>query len=201
MKKISVETELAFFKRIKRNKWARYISVLKRSWRRACLRYNARKKVFVLGSLTHSRLAQPYIRFVNEFLKERGYEVLSDHNGADQPVKNFLETIGSSERHDVETLHNLFRDNDNRWIRECGFLVAELSQPSLGVGGEWENCRLKPELGSFVTPMLGIYQDGSKVSPYITGIAEYEREYIWFRPYKTKDDLVRILTQFLKEFT
>src|SRR3989344_375561 len=171
-------------------------TILHQAWRMAQERRIARRKVFVVASLTHGRLALPYVKFALRFLGERGCEILSEHNGADHPVKKFLEKVNAPAAQGPD-LHNIFRDNDNRWVRECGLLVAELSEPSLGVGGEWENCRLKPELGSFLTPMLGVYLADKKVSPYVTGVTEEEKSYIWFRPYLTEEDLTSILSEFL----
>ncbi len=162
-------------------------------------RHEARKEVFIAASLTHARTALPYVKFAIKFVREKGYRVLSEHNGSDQPVKTFLEQIGNPQTTD-DDFHNLFRDNDNEWTMQCGMFIADLTDPSHGVGGEWENCRLKPELGSFLTPMLGIFPEGTKVSAYIDGIREEEGPFIWFRSYRDESDLAGVLWEFLGEF-
>lgn len=162
-------------------------------------RHEARHEVFIAASLTRARTALPYVKFAIKFVRGQGCRVLSEHNGADYPVKTFLEQVGNPQTTD-DDLHNLFRDTDNEWIMQCGMFIADLTDPSHGVGGEWENCRLKPELGSFLTPMLGIFQEGAKVSAYIDGVREEEKPFIWFRSYRDESDLAGVLWEFLGEF-
>ena len=170
--------------------------IIDAAWKMALQRHEARKEVFVAASLTRARSTLPYVKFAIKFVRGQGYRVLSEHNGADHPLKTFLEQVGNPETYN----HNLFRDTDNTWIKKCGLFIADLTDPSHGVGGEWENCRLKPELGSFLTPMLGISLADTKVSAYVDGIREEEKSFIWFRSYRDEDDLAGILSEFLEKF-
>lgn len=72
--------------------------------------------------------------------------------------------------------------------------------PSHGVGGEFEHCRLKPRLGFNRTPMLGLYLERRNISPYLLGISDEEKSYIWFRSYFSNSDLALILDEFLSAF-
>jgi len=155
-----------------------------------------KKKVFVAASITGGRETLPFVKFIVRFLQDRGCEVPSVHNAGDNPVQTFVEKIEDP----TATDDNSFRDWDNKWIDEGDLFVAEVSTPSHGVGGEFEHCRLKPQLGLNLTPILCLHLRGRNVSPYLTGISERERDHIWFRPYRNEDDLKDILEEFLSSF-
>jgi len=168
--------------------------------RMALRRWEARKNVFIAASLTRARTTLPYVKFAISVVREQGFRVLSEHNGSDQPIRTFLDQVGNPPTPD-DDLHNLFRDTDNEWIMKCGLFIADLTDPSHGVGGEWENCRLKPQLGSFLTPMLGIFLEGTNVSGYIDGIRPEEKPFIRFRSYSSRADLAGVLWEFLGELS
>lgn len=155
-----------------------------------------RKSVFVATSLTGGRAMKPYVVYMVKFLQKRGYNVLSTHNAADDPIREFVKKIGDP----TATDDHSFREGDNKWIEECNLFIAEVTTPSHGVGGEFEHCRLKPRMGLPTTPMLCVYLKGTTVSPYIKGVSTLESPYIWFQPYRNKRDLNRILTEFLTVF-
>lgn len=154
------------------------------------------KTVFVAASITGGRETLPFVKFITKFLQDRGYDVPSVHNAGDDPIQTFVEKVGNP----TATNDNSFRDWDNTWIEECELFIAEVSTPSHGVGGEFEHCRLKPRMGLNRIPMLAVYLGEIEVSPYLTGISEEEKTYIWFRVYRNEEDLAGILSEFLAAF-
>lgn len=82
-------------------------------------------KIYFAGSIAGGRkYLDTYIKIV-DFLKKKGHRVLSDH-------------IVKPDVFDYEknfTDREIF-ERDLEWIRECDLFIAEVSNPSLGVGYE-----------------------------------------------------------------
>ena len=79
---------------------------------------------------------------------------------------------------------------DVQWIRECDFLLAEVSTPSHGVGYE---IGYALSLGKRV---LCLYRNGRKVSKMILGNPHPQ---LTVRNYETSDQAVNLLRSYLKE--
>lgn len=156
----------------------------------------SREKVFVAASITGGRERLPFVITIMELLRLQGCKILSPHNGAADPVEIFTKAVGDP----AATNDASFYQWNVRWIEEAELFVAEMTTPSHGVGAEFEHCRLKPRLGFNQTPMLCLFSHESKVSPHLTGVSETEKEYIWFRPYRSGTDLAHTITQFLAMF-
>ncbi len=154
------------------------------------------KTAFVAASITHGRETLPFVRFIIGLLQYHGYDVPSVHNAADDPVKVFVEKIGDPTATDPAS----FYEWNNRWIEEADIFVAEMSIPSDGRGAEFERCILKPRLGLSQTPILGVYLEGSRVSPHILGAGQ-KKTHIWFRSYREISDLRIALEDFLVAFS
>jgi hypothetical protein len=152
--------------------------------------------VFVAASITGGMQTLPVRKFIVKHLQQRGYEVPSIHNAADDPIRAFVEKIGDP----TATTPVHFRRWNNRWIEEAKLFVAEASLPSSGLGAEFERCILKQRLGLNLTPMLCLHKAGKTVSPHLIGIELYEERYVWFRPYDTMGDISLILDQFIAAF-
>ena len=154
------------------------------------------KRAFVAASISGGREMLDTVKYIISIVEEREYEVLSLHNGSDDPVQTFLEKTGDPDA----TSDNDFRDWDNRWIEAADIFIAEISTPSHGVGAEFEHCRLKPRLRLPLTPILCLYKRGvGRISPMIKGIADDE-SYIWVREYHDFFSLKMILVAFLETF-
>ena len=81
---------------------------------------------------------------------------------------------------------------DVRWIRECDFLLAEVSTPSHGVGYE---------IGYALSQgkrVLCLYRNGRKVSKMILGNPHPQ---LSVRNYETPDQAVNLLCSYLKEIS
>jgi len=114
-------------------------------------------------------------------LQEEGFDVLTTHTTED----------GSIEKENgLDTAHIYKRDY--RWIKECDFMVAEISNPSLGVGAEISDAiTLKKQ----VISMFSI--DELKVSAYILGKLK-KTENCRYSGYDDKDDFIEIVKEFSK---
>jgi len=154
------------------------------------------KRAFVGASSDGGEDYRAIVKFIIEFLGERGIEVRSQHNGSLEPVKTFLKMVGDPTRTD----DNSFRDTDCKWIEEDDLFIAEASHRSTGLGAEFHHARLKPRLGLPLTPILVVHQPGCYVSPMLKGISKSEEGYIWIRKYANPEELRGILLEFLARF-
>lgn len=154
------------------------------------------KTVFVAASITSGRNYLPFVKTIIDYLQKCGYYVPSIHNGGDDPVETFASVVGDSVAQDPRN----YRPFDNHWIGRCQFLIAEVSTPSHGVGGEIEFCRQKPALGLILTPILLVHFRGSLVSPYISALTDEETKHIWVREYSAKKELIATIDEFLAAF-
>jgi len=94
-----------------------------------------KKKIYFAGSIRAGRDDHKYYLAIINHLKNR-FDVLTEHIGD----KNLTD---KGENKSVNYIFN----RDVAWIRQSDILVAEISQPSVGVG--WEIC-LAEQLGKKV---------------------------------------------------
>lgn len=114
-------------------------------------------KIYFAGSIRGGRDDAEVYRQLIEYL-QRYAEVLTEHIGEDS-----LSDQGESDR-DVYTIH----DRDMDWLLSADMIVAEVSNPSLGVGYE---------IGRAVEhdiPTVCLYRSNAdkKLSPMIAGADE-----------------------------
>ena len=84
------------------------------------------KKIYFAGSIRGGRAdAALYARMI-DFMKEKGHAVLTEHVG--HPELNLLEQ-GKDRDGEIYA-------QDTGWLRESELLIAECTNPSLGVGYE-----------------------------------------------------------------
>ena len=82
-------------------------------------------KIYFAGSIRGGRDDKElYLEIIN-YLKDYG-EVLTEHVG-DQSIS----TLGENDNKD-----NFIYKRDMEWLKECDFVIAEVTTPSLGVGYE-----------------------------------------------------------------
>ncbi|MFZ2071603.1 MAG: nucleoside 2-deoxyribosyltransferase [Halobacteriota archaeon] len=103
------------------------------------------------------RLAQEELRKIPDIIEEQGMEVISRH----QTSEKFM--ISESRLTNRE-----IHDRDYGWLKEADLLIAEITNPSLGVGAEIADA---VNLG---IPVLCVYKEEyeSQISAYIRGKAE-----------------------------
>ena len=116
------------------------------------------KKVFFACSMRGSfdAVDQKTLQQLPVALEELGLELMSKHQTQEGIVEQ-----------ENQTTNTFIHDRDYKWLEDCDFVVAEISNPSLGVGGEIADAA---NLGK---PVLGVYQlDEDKISAYIRGKLE-----------------------------
>ncbi len=144
-----------------------------------------KKKVFFACSMRGGQgvVDQEYLRQIPEVLKELGLELVSEHQTQE----------GIIQKEDELTPADI-HDRDYTWIKDSDVLIAEISNPSLGVGGEISDAI------PFGRPVLAIYQQApNKVSAYARGKLDvYDKGY--HVQYKSLDGLRDIVSGFMDEF-
>ena len=104
----------------------------------------------------YSRVKQAELRRIPDIIEELGLELISRH----QTQANFVER---ESRLTVRQIH----DRDYRWLVEADVIIAEITNPSLGVGAEIADAvHLK-------IPVLAVYKREyeDQISAYIRGKA------------------------------
>ncbi|MEA1907798.1 MAG: deoxyribonucleoside 5'-monophosphate N-glycosidase [Euryarchaeota archaeon] len=86
-------------------------------------------KIFLAGAIRGGRHMQPVYRHIYDFLRNRGYNVLSWH----------VVDPGSDEKEAKMSEQEIYR-RDISLLKESGSLIAEVTVPSIGVG--YEICRV-----------------------------------------------------------
>jgi nucleoside 2-deoxyribosyltransferase len=126
-------------------------------------------KIYFCGSISGGRrYLETYGRMV-EHLKAEGHRVLTEH------VAN-PNVLDLESEFTPEQIYN----RDIEWLKECDCVVAEVSNPSLGVG--YEICYAL----CMYTPVLCIYEKGVFLTRMLVGnnsegllVKEYESEADW----------------------
>lgn len=136
-------------------------------------------KVYFAASITGGRENQEMYFEIVDFLKKKGFLVLTEHVSY-KSISSYGETNLSSEE--------IFT-RDVNWIKECDILIADVTTPSLGVGYEIGFAE------SLNKKIICLYKEGSekKLSSMISG----NKKNI-VRNYKNKDELLRQLDILLK---
>jgi nucleoside 2-deoxyribosyltransferase len=108
--------------------------------------------IYFSGSIAGGRKYLDSYKKIVAYLKEKGHQVLTDHIIIDN-IFEFENQLKPEE---------IFQ-RDINWLNDCDVLIAEISNPSLGVG--YEICyALERKI-----PTLCIYQAGILVSRMIVG--------------------------------
>ncbi len=135
-------------------------------------------KIYFAGSISGGRqYLDTYARIV-DWLKGKGHSVLTEHVA----------------RADVLEMEKQWGERgvyerDVQMLADCDAVVAEVTNPSLGVG--YEICYALERS----KPVLCLYRRGTFVSRMITGNTS---PFITVRSYENDDELFRILATFLE---
>ena len=135
-------------------------------------------KIYFCGSIRGGReLAGLYAEIIT-LLKSYG-TVLTEHVGDREGISNEDELLSDRQIH----------DRDLQWIRESDLVVAEVTQPSLGVGYEIGRAI---EMGK---PVLCLYQgaDPGKLSAMIGGSGDVKRI-----DYSRPEELPEVFSRFME---
>ena len=137
------------------------------------------KRVFFSCSMRggYSKLAQAELRQIPDLLESLDLELLSRHQTQDDFWK-------SESRLTERQIH----DRDYRWLQKADLVIAEITNPSLGVGAELADAVW---LG---IPVLAVYKREyeHEISAYICGKAG-----VVCRAYRDTADLKEIIREFL----
>jgi nucleoside 2-deoxyribosyltransferase len=137
------------------------------------------QKVFFSCSMRggYGRVAQEELRKIPDLIEELGMEVISRH----QTQEDFIE---NESRLTEQQIH----DRDYRWLREADLVIAEITNPSLGVGAEIADA---VHLG---IPVLAIYKKEyeNQISAYISG-----KTGVACRAYSGYEELKEVIKEFV----
>lgn len=121
------------------------------------------------------------LKKLTDVLQKAGFDVLTTHTTEKGTIKkeNGLDTAYIYER-------------DLKWIEECDFMVAEISNPSLGVGSEISDAI------TLKKPVIGMFSvDEQKVSAYILGKLKKSKN-CRYSKYDDEDNFIEIVKEFSK---
>ncbi|MFH1522716.1 MAG: hypothetical protein ABIE43_02750 [Patescibacteria group bacterium] len=122
---------------------------------------------------------------IPEIIEELGCQVPSKH----QSSKSGVEDDGKLE-------NRFIHDRDYRWLIKCRAGIFEISNPSLGTGGEIS------DMIALDRPVLLLYKKGLEVdvSKYIQGKkgSEFVHVLVECHAYDTPNDIEKIIREFLK---
>ncbi|MEK6963098.1 MAG: nucleoside 2-deoxyribosyltransferase [Nanoarchaeota archaeon] len=139
-------------------------------------------KIYFAGSIRGGRGDAPLYLQIIEHLRTHG-EVLTEHVGDSQ-----LSILGEDGLTD-EHIHN----RDLKWLTQSNVIVAEVTNPSLGVGYEIGRT---VERGNQKILCLYRAQEGRKPSAMIAGCQSVTKA-----EYKTIEDAKRIIDSFFDRIT
>ena len=116
------------------------------------------KRVFFSCSMRggYSRVAQEELREIPDIIEALGLVLISRH----QTSENFMENESKLTEQEIH-------DRDYRWLKEADLVIAEITNPSLGVGAEIADA---VNLG---IPVLCVYKTEyeHQISAYVRGKA------------------------------
>ena len=141
---------------------------------------NRIRRVFFSCSMRggYSRVKQAELREIPDIIEELGLELISRH----QTQVNFLER---ESRLTEQQIH----DRDYRWLEEADLVIAEITNPSLGVGAEIADAvHLK-------IPVLAVYKREyeNQISAYIRG-----KTGVVCRAYSDHGELKEVIQEFVQ---
>lgn len=135
------------------------------------------KKVYFAGSIRGGRADAALYERIIRYIQQTDC-VLTEHVGCSH--LNLLEQ-GKKDA-------NIY-EQDSAWLRECDIVIAECTQPSLGVGYELAYAE------RFEKPCHIFYnKTKTQLSAMLTG-----NEYFKIHPYETEEDIFHVLEQLRKE--
>ena len=134
-------------------------------------------KIYFAGSITGGRQDADLYKEIIALLKQYG-EVLTEHIGASD----------LSNQGEISLERDFIFKRDVAWLTESDWVIAEVTNPSLGVGYE---LGISEKIGKRV---LCLYRENSdrKLSAMIEG-----NDYFYLAKYKTIQDLETIFIQHL----
>jgi len=139
------------------------------------------KRVFFSCSMRggYSRVAQEELRKIPDIIEALGLVLISRH----QTSENFMENESKLTEQEIH-------DRDYRWLKEVDLVIAEITNPSLGVGAEIADA---VNLG---IPVLCVYKKEyeHQISAYVRGKAG-----VVCRAYSDHDELKEVIREFVFE--
>ncbi|HNY92336.1 MAG TPA: nucleoside 2-deoxyribosyltransferase [bacterium] len=112
-------------------------------------------RIYFAASISGGRRYLPACTRMVEFLKDLGHTVLTEHIVAPDVLSGEMNF----------TAQQIY-ERDTAWLESCDRVVAEVSNPSLGVG--YEICYAL----HFGKPVIALHEEGLFISRMITGISQ-----------------------------
>lgn len=135
-------------------------------------------KIYFSGSIAGGRKYLETYKNIVAYLKKQGHQVLTEHIIIDN-IFDFENKLKPQEIY----------ERDIRLLNECDVVIAEVSNPSLGVGYEI-CCALEHNI-----PTLCIYQPAIYISRMILGNTS---RYLTFVEYHNEESLNQKIDEFLQ---
>ena len=137
------------------------------------------KKIYFAGSIRGGRDDMPIYNNIINYLNKR-FIVLTEHIGDKK-----LNSLG-----EVDKTDKFIYERDIRWIKEADFIIAEVTNPSLGVGYE---IAYAESLGK---PIICLYRKtvDKKLSAMISGNKNIKVCY-----YNNDENLYKIIDDIVKD--
>ncbi len=136
-------------------------------------------KIYFAASISGGRTYEAVYQKIVDVLKKAGHRVLTEHIA-------FPSVFEEEKSLTPEEVY----DRDLRWLKEADLLIAEVSNPSLGVGYEIARA-LEME-----KPVLCVVQKGIFLTKMITGNKDPR---LTVKEYSTWNELKDILIHYLNE--
>ncbi|MCP5106965.1 MAG: deoxyribonucleoside 5'-monophosphate N-glycosidase [bacterium] len=137
-------------------------------------------KIYFSGSISGGRKHLGTYQQIVAHLKSEGHQVLTEHVA-------HPDVLDKEKEHTAEQIYT----RDIQWIAECDCIIAEVSNPSLGVG--YEVCHAL----EMYKPVLCIHKKGVFMSRMITG---NNSEVLLVKEYENEDDWRKIIYLFFSCF-
>ncbi len=154
------------------------------------------KIVYFAGAIRGDRIMAKTMKEMVDYIKDLGYQVLTEHVGTDDPIATFAGKIGKTkETLTAEDIEN----QDISWLNQSTHVVAEISGASTGTGREIEYARTKGELGRVPAIILCLYQVEREfyASPMVRGMDNERYKNVIIKSYKDIADAKGGIEEFL----
>lgn len=134
-------------------------------------------KIYFSASISGGRKFEKTYQLIVDFLKKRGHAVLTEHIA--------YPSVFEEEKH--ISPEEVF-SRDLAWLSKSEIVIAEVSNPSLGVGYEIAKAL------EMKKPVLCVYQSGIFLTKMITGNKD---PLLTVKEYSSRDRLISIMTDYL----
>ena len=138
-------------------------------------------KIYFSASIAGGRKYLDVYKIIVNYLKTTDHVVFTEHIVRDD-IEKFEKEISARATY----------ERDIKYLHECDIVIAEVSNPSLGVG--YEICYAE----NLKKPILCLYLKSLNVSRMILGIKSHS---VILNCYKNIDEMLELIDKFIKKFS